>query len=190
MADTNTTNYEFILPEPGGSDNTWGVKNNSNWEAVDFLLKSFSDLMANISAYTSPIGSIIAHAAETPPTGWLECNGQAVSRQVYHELFTIIGTRFGAGDGSTTFNLPDLRGEFIRGWDHARNVDTGRVFGSWQVDEFKSHTHQMRVQASSGFPNARDGGGQANPASGAYTYPTGGSETRPRNVALMYCIRA
>lgn len=190
MADNNTLNYEFVLPEPNGSDGTWGVKNNNNWEAVDFILQNFSEIMTNISSYTSPVGSIIAHASNIAPSGWVECDGRALSRVVYHTLFDVIGTRFGSGDGVNTFNVPDLRGEFIRGWSNARSVDSSRVFGSWQADEFKSHTHQMKVQAArGGFPNARDGGDQSNPTSGAHTYPTGGSETRPRNIALMYCIR-
>lgn len=78
-----------------------------------------------------PAGTIIAYADSTPPDGWLECNGQAVSRTTYADLFAAIGTTFGAGDSLTTFNLPDLRGEFIRGWDNGRGVDVGRSLGSF-----------------------------------------------------------
>lgn len=72
------------------------------------------------------VGSVAAFAMELPPTGWLECNGQEVSRTSYARLFQRIGTAFGAGDGATTFNLPDLRGQFIRGWAHGSNVDPYR----------------------------------------------------------------
>lgn len=77
----------------------------------------------------------------TCPTGYIKANGSLVNCTTYATLFSAIGTTFGVGDGSTTFTLPDLRGEFIRGWDDARGVDSGRGFGSWQVDMFKSHTH-------------------------------------------------
>lgn len=63
----------------------------------------------------APIGSIQAYGGSSAPWGWLLCQGQAVSRATYAELFGVIGTSFGVGDGSTTFNVPDLRGEFLRG---------------------------------------------------------------------------
>ncbi len=84
-------------------------------------------------------------ARSTAPSGYLKCNGAAISRTTYAALFSAIGTTFGAGDGSTTFNIPDLRGEFIRGWDDARGVDTSRVFGSWQDGQNLSHTHTATV---------------------------------------------
>lgn len=89
----------------------------------------------------TPAGAVMAFAMNTAPTGWLKCNGAAVSRTTYADLFTAISTTYGVGDGSTTFNLPDLRGEFIRGWADDRAVDTGRVFGSAQSDANLAHTH-------------------------------------------------
>lgn len=71
-------------------------------------------------------------AALVPPPGWLKRNGAAVSRTVYASLFATIGTTYGSGDGVTTFNLPEGRGEFDRGWDDGRGVDVGRVRGSAQ----------------------------------------------------------
>ena len=62
-----------------------------------------------------PLGTINAFGGATAPEGWLLCQGQAISRTEYADLFAVIGTNFGSGDGSTTFNLPDLRGEFLRG---------------------------------------------------------------------------
>ena len=76
-----------------------------------------------------PVGVPVPWPSATPPTGWLKCNGAAISRTAYAKLFAAIGTVFGAGDGFTTFNLPDLRGEFVRGWDDGRGVDGGRAFG-------------------------------------------------------------
>ncbi|WP_346984382.1 phage tail protein [Chryseobacterium sp. POE27] len=84
----------------------------------------------NVSA---PAGTVSYTAASTVPAGYLECNGTAISRTTYATLFAAIGTTYGAGDGSTTFNLPDLRGEFVRGWDHGRGVDVSRSLGSSQT---------------------------------------------------------
>lgn len=86
-------------------------------------------------------GQVAFFATENPPTGWLKANGAELSRTTYAGLFAVIGTTFGAGDGSTTFNLPDLRGEFLRAWDDSRGIDTGRSMGSAQSDENKSHVH-------------------------------------------------
>jgi microcystin-dependent protein len=84
-----------------------------------------------------PAGAVTAYAGASVPPGYLECNGQAVSRATYPDLFTVIGTIYGAGDASTTFNVPDMRDEFIRGKSAARAV------GSKQAASFASHTHTM-----------------------------------------------
>lgn len=80
----------------------------------------------------NPIGTIIAYPSATIPADYLECDGAAIEREKYQELFDILGEIYGAGDGNTTFNLPDLRGEFIRGLDNGRGIDSGRVLGSKQ----------------------------------------------------------
>ena len=135
-----------------------------------------------------PSGAVLYFAGQTAPSGWLKANGAAVSRSTYAALFAAIGTTYGTGDGRSTFNLPDLRGEFVRGWDDGRGVDNGRTLGSAQADEFKAHTHggvpqragdSDRGGAVSWF--SIDGIGQ--------TEAAGGSETRPRNIALLACIK-
>jgi microcystin-dependent protein len=88
-----------------------------------------------------PAGITGMFARNTPPAGWLKANGAAVSRTTYAVLFAAIGTTFGPGDGTTTFNLPDLRGQFPRGWDDSRGVDPSRVFGSTQASQNLSHVH-------------------------------------------------
>ena len=75
----------------------------------------------NTSAFVR--GCIYQWPLETVPAGTLECNGQAVSRTTYAGLFALIGTTYGPGNGTTTFNLPDYRGQFMRGWDHGRGLD-------------------------------------------------------------------
>ncbi|MCG6573833.1 hypothetical protein EGM97_03825 [Pseudomonas sp. AF32] len=98
----------------------------------------------------SDVGDIKAVATIEPPNGWLKCNGSLVSRTQYAALFAAIGTRFGAGDGSTTFALPDLRGEFIRGWDDGRGIDAGRALGTAQVGQNASHTHTATAANAGG----------------------------------------
>ena len=87
-----------------------------------------------------PTGFIGYYPVSKVPSGWIKCNGATVSRTTYANLFALIDTTFGAGDGSTTFKLPDLRGEFVRGWDDGRGVDNGRVLGSYQADALQNIT--------------------------------------------------
>lgn len=93
-----------------------------------------------ISQVVTP-GTLRFFASSAVPNGYLACNGEAVSRSTYAKLFEAIGTCFGEGDGKTTFNLPDCRGEFIRGWDAERGVDKDRQIGSYQTDAIQSHSH-------------------------------------------------
>ncbi|WP_249334118.1 tail fiber protein [Comamonas sp. PE63] len=79
-----------------------------------------------------PTGTVIMFSTSALPAGYLKCDGSAVSRTTYAKLFAVLGTLYGAGNGSTTFNLPDLRGEFPRFWDDARGIDPSRACGSWQ----------------------------------------------------------
>jgi len=158
----------------------------------------------NIIAST-PTGLIIDWPLATPPSGFLECDGSAISRTTYAALFAIIGTTYGVGDGSTTFNIPDRRGEFVRGWDHGAGNDpdagsrtdrgdgtTGDNVGTKQSDQYESHTHPLNVSI------ANTGGAETSPnristsdasANGTYnTNSSGGNETRGRNVYTNYCI--
>ena len=137
------------------------------------------------------VAQVAFFAMNTAPTGWLKANGATVSRTTYAALFAAIGTTFGVGDGSTTFTLPDLRGEFARGWDDGRGVDTGRAFGSSQADELKSHTHEATQRSSTaGAAAAFVTIGSGAVGSGSISLAsTGGTETRPRNVALLACIK-
>lgn len=150
---------------------------------------AFVNAAADVS---SPAGMIAHFARSTAPTGWLKANGAAVSRTTYAALFSAIGTTFGAGDGVNTFNLPDLRGEFVRGWDDGRGVDSGRAIGAWQSDDFKSHTHNLRAtnyQISIDDIPGRVLRPDFNLSSESLVGAVGGSETRPRNVALLACIK-
>ena len=92
-----------------------------------------------------PTGSVIPFAGKTAPTGWLMCQGQAVSRTTYAQLFSVIGTTFGSGDGSTTFNLPDLRGRVAVGVDSDANflgTTAGEKVVTLSIDQIPTHSHQ------------------------------------------------
>lgn len=150
------------------------------------------DATTTLVGNSSFAGMVAFFAMNTAPSGWLDADGSAVSRTTYDALFAAIGTTFGSGDGSTTFNLPDLRGEFPRGWDDGRGVDTGRAFGSAQAEGFKSHQHGFNPGIGTntgGFSYGRV------VATGGFTAGTivtnleGGTETRPRNIALLACIK-
>ena len=141
-----------------------------------------------------PPGMIAPFGMSSAPTGWLECDGSAISRTTYATLFTAVGTTHGVGDGSTTFNLPDLRGEFIRGWDNGKGTDSGRSFASSQAEEVGTHNHTYLIKDGSsgtgniaGFPESTLQY-WSNATSGT-TQNNSGSENRPRNIALMYCIK-
>ncbi|MGJ4748600.1 phage tail protein, partial [Leptospira sp. SA-E8] len=100
-----------------------------------------------------PVGAVMSFAGNTCPSGWLNAAGSTESRTTYPTLFTYIGTTYGAGDGSTTFKLPDLRGEFVRGVDNGRGVDSGRTLGSSQLDALQNITgsfQQLRTGVASG----------------------------------------
>lgn len=152
------------------------IKNGSKWRLL------------GESPYAN-VGAVTAFAMNAPLRGWIVANGMAYSRSVFSELFAVIGTTFGAGDGSTTFNVPDLRGEFIRGFDSVGAVDPSRTFGSNQADEIKSHRHGLNTVSVAAGTTAVAAIGETNVSPNNVTKYTGGTETRPRNVALLYCIK-
>lgn len=149
-------------------------------------LVAIATAVAGGAAGTS--GDIKMRADSAVPAGWLECDGAAVSRATYAALFAAISTTYGVGDGSTTFNLPDLRGEFPRGWDHGRGVDVARALGSAQSDQLKAHTHTVGDTANDGRQDASQAQWRTS-GTGGSTGSTGGAETRPRNVAVMFVIK-
>lgn len=177
------------------ANNTLKMRAEANNAWIDLGVLNQSSL-SFAPANAVPIGAVNTFAMNSAPSGWLSCDGSAVSRTTYSGLFSAVGTTYGTGDGSTTFNLPDLRGEFVRGLDNGRGVDSGRTLGSAQADEFKSHKHDMYVDATTAGDNltitnsaGTDEGGLASTIGKPWMVETGGTETRPRNIALLYCIK-
>ena len=225
LRDTSNSNFVAIqAPSNVASDITLTLPS-SDGNANDVLQ---SDGSGNLS-FTAlpqavPSGTVHLFATTTAPSGYLECDGSAVSRTTYADLFNIIGTTWGEGNGSSTFNVPDLRGEFVRGWDDGRGVDSGRSFASSQSDQNKQHNHGVTDpghnhsindpghihQAQYSNSDSGDGvieesgtglSGQEptlsattgitinNATTGISINNDGGSEARPRNIAMMYVIK-
>ena len=178
--------------------------------------KALNDAITAINAllvgYTAnsfcPSGMVMIFAGDFAPVGWLKANGAAVSRTVYANLFVAIGTRYGAGDGYSTFNLPDLRGEFPRFWDDGRGVDAGRGLGTWQNDAIRNIAGNAATytqddiqpngvlgisnKATRGIVwenNWKNYGIQAQLDFDASRVVPTANENRPRNIALLACIK-
>lgn len=147
-------------------------------------------------------GSIALWPLDDPPTGYLECDGSSLPRATYASLFAVIGTTYGAAD-SSHFNIPDLRGRFLRGWDHSAGLDpdsaartavtatgatmtAGDHVGTEQADAFEAHVHTEGISWGSG---AQSGSGAQGSAATADTGSAGGNETRPANTYVMFCIK-
>jgi microcystin-dependent protein len=181
------------------------------------LLQAIQLIVANAvgAIQAVPIATIFYRAQAAVPTGYLLADGSAVSRTTYAALFAAIGTIYGAGNLTTTFNIPDLRGVFPRGLDLAKGYDSGRAIGTYQADQFKAHLHSatstvtdpghihtaysMLLNANSD-PNGGDpvgvGSSYFNTTSAVTgitvatsTTNTGGAETAPKNVALYPIIK-
>ncbi|HCW3069612.1 TPA: tail fiber protein [Citrobacter freundii] len=146
-----------------------------------------------------PVGVPVPWPSATPPTGWLKCNGAPFTASEYPKLAKAYPTN----------KLPDLRGEFIRGWDDGRGVDSGRALNSWQDSDNKSHQHEddyssggtpggtlgtasafAKKYYSGGEYYGRTENGWTGASNGLRTTPTGGLESRPRNVSFNYIVRA
>jgi|TARA_R110000824_G_scaffold33263_1_gene106647 microcystin-dependent protein len=176
-------------------------------DGVTSAIQAQLDALTAATASAVPAGAVNSFAMSAVPTGWLSCNGSLVSRTTYSGLFSAVGTTYGAGDGSTTFALPDLRGEFIRGFDDGRGVDSGRTFGSaqsWAIENIVGTFTDIRVRLNTIFTatgaftgstgavsgdNGSGGAATANFAFDASNVVNTASETRPRNIALLYCIK-
>jgi microcystin-dependent protein len=233
------------LPRDGSAPMTGPLILNGN-ATLDLAAVPLQQLNSMVGAASNfmPAGAVQLFAMNAVPTGWLECNGAAISRTTYANLFAVIGTTYGAGDGSITFNIPDLRGEFVRGFDNGRGIDPGRALGSNQGQANQAHNHSVSVSnpshahavsdpghahsindpghnhnaagllivaGGSGVAGGAGATGVAIPTSGTgigiFPNTTGlgvaaatqnttvtlgaeGTEARPRNVAMVYCIRA
>ena len=138
-ASTVGSNITFTLPSADGSDG-------------QMLKTNGSGVLSFTTVQGVPSGAVFCIAVATVPSDYLECNGAAVSRTTYAALFAVIGTAYGAGNGSSTFNVPDLRGEFIRGFDNGKGTDSGRSIASSQTSQMQQHNHAVSASSSVSDP--------------------------------------
>jgi microcystin-dependent protein len=174
-----------------------------------------SELEAKTISAAFPLGTVIPYAGKADQisrkilaeSGWLVCDGAAISRSIYRSLYSVIGDIHGRGDATTTFNLPDYRGHFLRGVDDSSGRDpdarqrvaakigglAGDVVGSIQQDSFKAHTHDVVQMIGD---NNIDGVDSTTKRSGEHHNETrqssvsGGNETRPINVNVHWLLLA
>ena len=176
-----------------GGEKVFTYSDRSDSYTLDDTSKLATSLALKLAydAASTPSGQVAFFAGSTAPSGWLKANGAAVSRTTYSALFSAIGTTYGSGDGSTTFNLPDLRGEFIRGFDDGRSVDSGRRLGTIQTDQIKAHAHIGTVSLAGKFASKSAASEHALPiiTNDGAVVSGAGTETRPRNIALLACIK-
>jgi len=178
-------------------------------KSVTYTKAEIDALLKNMSAL--PVGAMVPFPKGTVPPGFLEVDASVQSAAVYPDLATYLGGAFNKGDeGAGNFRLPESRGEFLRGWDHGRGIDAGRAVGSYQIDALQNITG-----AIGDFPRGSTGG-QSWYGTGALSVTLGGNgpgsdgagvswsqatfdasrvartstETRPRNLAVMWCIKA
>ncbi|MDD2150732.1 tail fiber protein [Pseudomonas putida] len=156
-----------------------------------------------IEVVTNMVGAVQAFASTVPPTGWLVADGSQVLRANYPALLTATNGAFGWGNGSTTFNLPDMRGEVIRGLDLGRGINPGRALGSIELDAMQGHGHANTNQINGMSGGSGEFLSHNNGVSGStstarilgpvdlagYGAVRVASETRMRNVAMLWCIK-
>ncbi|WPN75893.1 phage tail-collar fiber domain-containing protein [Pseudomonas germanica] len=187
----------------------WNAPVNQGNIDVAALVKEVSRLGSAV-----PVGAVMAFPTGIVPPGFLELDGSVQSIATYPDLAAYLGTSYNKGnEGAGNFRLPDSRGEFLRGWDHGRGVDVGRAVGSTQADTLKNHFHYLPTESGGGqqfdpaglMPSvvlkdnpvdwlvrtAGDNHGFNVPFGTPRTYSQSAeAETRPRNIAVMWCIKA
>jgi hypothetical protein len=217
--------YEFIAPTECMGDSL--IKINNNASDFDQRIISLTNVVASLSTAliaadvaltqavlsAAPVGAVQSFAMATAPNGWLECNGVTVPNSTgtvqgkfanFTALYSAVGTTYSLTPGT----IPDLRGEFIRGWANGKNVggQSTRALGSAEDDAIRNITGEIKVAGSTGGMDGasgvfRIGGGTGYPAQAAFANNVGvgqfdasrvvptAADNRPRNVALLYCIK-
>ena len=202
---TTALTFRVVIGKQGTTLADYGI-GDAYTKAQTYSQAQVDDLLKNVNAI--PVGSILPMPKATVPAGFLELDGSAQSIAMYPDLAAYLGTTYSKGaEAAGEFRLPDTRGEFLRGWDHGRGIDAGRALGSAQQDAMQGHWHNVvagntgsvkgllggNETAGTNFMNdiAPSGGRVTSPASdGVNGAPRTANESRPRNLAVMWCIKA
>lgn len=151
--------------------------------------------------YAQPVGTLTAFNTSSCPRGYLEADGSAVSRSGYAKLFSVLGTRWGTGNTTTTFNIPDARGTFLRGYNHGSGNDpdaaarfalatggsTGDTVATGETNQIASHRH-TEEQPSNNTQCVSGSAVNVISNNNQNTSSTGGNQTAPANIDMIYCI--
>ena len=213
---TTATNAGITTITIGENSNAYGTRYVQETEPTGVCDGDIWYDTSDAGGSGNPAGTVIYSASSTTvPAGYIKANGAGLSTTTYADLFAAIGYTYG-GSGSS-FNVPDLRGEFIRGFDDGKGVDPGRTLGSTQTDQNKQHNHgisdpghghdikgyqledgsnrfpsliiQDDDRQSSPYSGAADAGAIQSNTTGITISNDGGTEARPRNIALLACIK-
>ena len=230
MSTIGSNSEDLILNADGGSS-TIKLKINGTEKASVSSAGAFTSTTIDATALTGNLpaisgasltgiegvlaGLILPFANTSVPSGFLSCDGAAVSRTTYATLFTAIGTVWGSGNGSSTFNVPDFRGAFLRGTgshgtsNMAKGTDfAGAAVGAFENDQSQDHRHLITTDADVGMGSNNIGANSsyrqvemlnndfsewivtANPSvNNSQGTPRTGDETRPFNASILYCIK-
>lgn len=204
IAGLPVTSAEQFVPLEGDVEMTgqFSLSGNATANLQPTPLQQVNSLIATaIASVTTtlsgqyPVGAVSMWLTGAPPAKWIALDGVDRDRDDFSELFDLWGTTFGPGDGISTFGVPDTRGEFLRGYDGGRGVDSGRALGSAQTELIGAHTHDFqRIGPGSGGGEGieSDTARENQTTFTQYVKNTGtgiGAENRPRNVALMLIVR-
>ena len=198
----DNTNNLYIKNNYGDPDDTaplWINRATGEVNIKSLRVNSFDNKGASTTGGgLYPTGGIMMFTVSGVPTGWLECDGRDLSISDYGVLHAVIGQNYTTNSGLDTnsrFQIPDMRGLFVRGWSHGLSIDSGRSLGTTQDDMLKAHTHELLVAGYPGTngvvpiePLMQENYIDSN-QSVQQIKETGGSETRPKNIALLYCIK-
>lgn len=157
-------NINSLLPSGDGvltsSGGTLSFVNGSNGDFLQIVGGNI--VFSSTVPGGTPIGTVVSYAGVAAPSGWLLCDGAPYGRSSLDpspepNLFAVIGTTYGAGNGLTTFNVPDLRGVFVRGLDAGRGIDPLRALGTQQAFSVESHNHGGSTGAESSHTHPYSG---------------------------------
>lgn len=187
FSETGDKNTDGLILEQGFPSKLQPARQWHNWlfNKITLKINEVVDAVTNVGTDITKlndarIGSITQWLSLSIPDDSLEIKGQTISKVDYPKLFQAYGI------STNTLTLPDTRGEFVRGFDNGRGIDTGRELGSAQDDMIKAHSHNyFKDNVGGGIASA---GGSSSGRDDA-TSETGGVETRPRNIAMIYIIK-
>lgn len=188
----NTIVASAYMVTPTGGDIVVGAGTSLTVLWRGFVGGGVWEILQVSSGSGGSVGQLSAFAGGACPTGWLKANGAAVSQTTYAALYAVVGTLWGPA-AAGNFTLPDLRGMFVRGVTDGRATDpsggalTVQTPGQFVDDQFQSHTHAYDlIVGGTGLAN---GAGFQTGSGGNFTAATGGTETNPKNVGALYCVK-